>query len=144
MLMLVSRINRVQICTIYTIGQFGVSRVSLYLQSRACCLIRLMSELIVRGVLLILRADHASCTNDVISRTKYSMKRADRQFGCPPTSSHGSQSRQGRRAGGRKWQPEADRCTFLHFPHCHPRSPPRSLLPHLFSHRSIHPDLGPH
>lgn len=53
---------------IYNMAQFGVSRALPTVDSQACCLIRPASELIVRGVVLLLRADHASCTNDVISR----------------------------------------------------------------------------
>lgn len=57
---------------IYNMARFGVSRALPTVDTQACCLIRPLSELIVRGVLLLLRADHASCTNDVIPRAKHS------------------------------------------------------------------------
>ena len=51
--------------------------------AQACCLIRPVSELIVRGVVLLHVADHASFTNDVIPSAKHSMKRAGQWFWKP-------------------------------------------------------------
>lgn len=75
----------------------GTSRASPTVVPGACSLIGPASELIARGVALLLHADQASCTNDVISRAKHSMKRPGQRSGRPPTGIHGNRRRQGGR-----------------------------------------------
>lgn len=111
-----SSINKYKPGVIYKIAQFGVSRALPTADTKSCCLIRLVSELIVGGVLPLFCSDHASCTNDVISRAKYSVKSTGQQFGCPPTGIHGSPSRQGVRGGDKLRQIDVQ---FLH-PLLHP------------------------
>lgn len=120
-------------------AQFGVSRALPTADTQACCLIRPVSELIVRSVALVLCADHASSTNSVISRAKHSMKRAGQWFGWPPTGIHGSQSRHATRAGGRQRQNERMSARLINVQFCISLPAITAPSPHLFSYPSIHP-----
>lgn len=75
-------------------GSACFSRPSHVVDARAGCLIRPVSELIVKGILLLL-CGHASCTNMGISHAKHSTKKGRSMVWMPSNRYSLQQSRQG-------------------------------------------------